>query len=87
MQVAITQVPLLAKQQIAEETFQVNRAVVYAFDSTLIVGPYQSIAEVPGMLGKLAIVHAESQGAKILNGENSRCAGVSFTKGMNLPYS
>lgn len=71
MQIAIAQVPLLTQEQISEETLQINRWIVNTLHRTLVVGPYQCIAEVPGVLGKEVIIYIEAQRTQILYGKDS----------------
>ena len=52
MQIAVEEVPLLAEEQVAEETFQIDRGVVDAFYGILVVGADKGVAEVPRVFGK-----------------------------------
>ena len=61
MQVAVAQIPLLAKQQVLEGTLKIDGRIINPFRYITVVGTYQRIAEIPRMQGKLVVVDAESQ--------------------------
>ena len=52
MQITVAEVPLLTEEQVAEETFQIDRGVVDAFHGILVVGADKGVAEVPRVFGK-----------------------------------
>ena len=39
------------------------------------------------MFGKRIVIDVKSESAQVLYGKNRRCAGVAFSKSMNLPNS
>ena len=85
MKVAVFQVPFLAKQQVAEETDEIQGRIVYVLLHVAVVGSYESIAEIPGMKGKHAIVHMEAERTEILDGKHCRGSGVALREGVYLP--
>lgn len=60
MKITVTEFPSLAQQQIPEESFQIDRCIINTLLNILIIGPYQGIAEIPGMVGKKIVVHIKS---------------------------
>ena len=79
--------PLLAEQQVTEETFKVSEGIVDALRGVLVVGANQCIAEVPRMFGKEVVINHEPQRAQVLDGEDRRGARVALAEGMYLPQT
>jgi hypothetical protein len=53
VQIAIAQIPLFTKQQIAEETLQIDRSIVNPLCRIPVVGSDQRITEIPRVTCKL----------------------------------
>lgn len=87
MKITITQIPLFAKEQVTEETFEINRSIVDALDCILVVSPDEGIAEVPRMFCKQVILHIEAYRPQILDDEDGNGTGVAFSISMDLPDS
>ena len=47
VKISVAQVPLLSQQQIAEETFQINRSIINPFNCILVIGSHKCIAKIP----------------------------------------
>ena len=47
VKISVAQLPPLSQQQIAEETFQVNRSVIYPFDCIFVICSHKCIAKIP----------------------------------------
>lgn len=87
MQIAVAEVPLLAEEQVAEETLQIDRGVVYAFHGILVVGADKGVAEIPRVFGKQVVLNVKAYRAQVLYGEHGRGAGVAFAESVDLPKS
>ena len=85
VKVAVPEIPMLAKKQIAEKSLKIDRRIVDAFHKILIVCPHQRIAEIPGMVCEKVIVDVEAYGAEVLNGKDGGSARVSFAECVGLP--
>lgn len=86
VKVAVPEIPMLAKKQIAEKSLKIDRRIVDAFHKILIVCPHQCIAEIPGMVCEKFIIDVEAYGTEILYGKDSCGARVSLAECMDLPY-
>ena len=60
MQITVAEIPLLAEEQVAEETFQIDRGVVDAFHGAFVIGADQSVTEVPGVFRKQVVFHVKA---------------------------
>ena len=85
MKVSAAEIPLFTEQQIAEKAFKIDWGVVDTFYQILVIGPYQSIAEIPGMVGKQVVVNIESRRAEVLYRKDGCGSRIALSKGMNLP--
>jgi hypothetical protein len=82
---AIFKFVCFAKQQVAEEDYQVADVGVNAFGHIAIIGTDQSVAEVPRVLFKHIVLHLHSDCAQILYGKDCGGASIAFGKWMYLP--
>lgn len=87
VKVAVPEIPMLAKKQIAEKSLKIDRRIVNAFHQILIVCPHQRIAEIPGMVCEKFIIDVEAYGAEILYRKDRCSARVPFAECVDLPYS
>lgn len=87
MQITVAEVPLLAEEQVTEETFQIDRGVVDAFHGILVVGADKGVAKIPRVFCKQVVLHVKAYRAQVLYGEHGRGAGVAFAESVDLPKS
>ena len=87
MQITVSEFIVLTKDQIPQKRLQILFCRGYSFLPIKVVGPYQRIAEVPGVVGKELIGNGVAKTAEVLDQEDCRCARIPFAKRMNLPDS
>ncbi len=75
----------LTQNQIPEETHQILVRGRNSLGKIIIVRPYKSVAEVPGVFFEEIVIDVEAKTSQILDGKDSGCPGVTLAESMNLP--
>lgn len=85
VEVSVSQLPGVVVEQVLEEAFQIDGGVFYLFPHVLVVGAYQGIAEIPGVVGEGLVVDLEAYRAEVLYGKYGGGACVALAEGVYLP--
>lgn len=75
MQTAIPKLIFLPQEEIPEKQLQVFCRCADATDVVVVIGPNQSVAEIPGIPGENVVGDIEAQRPQVLDEENSGRAG------------
>ena len=78
---------MLGKDEIPKECLNIFGGGVNAFAQIVVVGTNQGITEIPGMIGKRFVADIKTKRAQVFDCKYCRCAGISLTESVNLPYS
>ena len=83
--ITVLKIVFPAQNQAFKEPLKRREIPMYALKWIFVVGPYQRIAEEPGILRKEIVRRIDLHRPQVLDGKDRRRARIAFTKRVNLP--
>ena len=83
--ITVLKIVFLSQNQTFKEPLKRREIPMYAFEWIIVVGPYQRIAEEPGVLRKEIVRRIDLHRPQVLDGKDRRRARIAFAKRVNLP--
>ena len=75
------------KNQVSKKTHKIPVRSRNSLGKIILVCPYKSVAEVPGVFFEEIVIDVEAKTTQILDGKDSCGPGVTLAESMNLPDS